>query len=222
MIWSIIKIAFFVALAAALAWGAAYVQDTPGSISIAFGGRALELTPLAFLIGILLAFLAFWLALKTAGMLVAVLRFLTGDETALSRFFDKSRERRGYSALADGMIALAAGDGARATAKASRAERLLQRPELTRILSAQAAEVAGDPAAAQEHYKVMLADKSTRYVGIVGLMKARLAAKDYEAALQLAERAFALRPRDVVMQDALFDLQIQQGHWQNHRQTHRR
>jgi len=219
MIWAIIKIAFFVALAAALAWGAAYVQDTPGRINLAFGGRELELTPLAFIVGLLLAFTGFWLVLKIASLLIAVLRFLTGDETALSRFFDKSRERRGYAALSDGMIALAAGDGARATAKASRAERLLRRPELTRILSAQAAELAGDGLAAQEHYKVLLADKSTRYVGIVGLMKARLAAKDYDAALQLAERAFALRPRDLIMQDALFDLQIQQGHWGGARQT---
>ena len=34
MIWSILKMALFVAIAAALAWGAAYVQDTPGVITL--------------------------------------------------------------------------------------------------------------------------------------------------------------------------------------------
>ena len=219
MIWSILKMALFVAIAAALAWGAAYVQDTPGVITFAFAGRERELTPLAFLIALLVLFVAFWLVIKLVGLVLAVLRFLTGDETALSRYFDKSRERRGYAALSDGMIALAAGDGARATARAAKADRLLARPELTRILAAQAAELSGDTSGAQEHYKVLLADKSTRYLGIVGLMKARLAANDTKAALQLAERAFALRPRDKLMQDTLFDLQIRAGHWGGARQT---
>jgi len=39
MIWSLIKVGIFVGLAAALAFGATYIQDTPGEVLIAFGDR---------------------------------------------------------------------------------------------------------------------------------------------------------------------------------------
>ena len=41
--------------------------------------------------------------LKLLGFLGAVMRFLLGDETAISRYFSRSRERRGFDALSDGM-----------------------------------------------------------------------------------------------------------------------
>ena len=56
-------------------------------------------------------------------LLIAILRFLNGDETAVSRFFDRNREARGYQALSDGMVALAAGEGRLALIKAQRAEK---------------------------------------------------------------------------------------------------
>ena len=48
--------------------------------------------------------------LKLLGFLVALFRFLMGDETAISRYFSRSRERRGFDALSDGMVAVAGGD----------------------------------------------------------------------------------------------------------------
>ena len=61
-----------------------------------------------------------WLVLKLIGLLVATLRFLNGDDTALSRYFSRRTERKGFEALADGMLALAAGEGREAMAKAAR------------------------------------------------------------------------------------------------------
>ena len=52
-----------------------------------------------------------WLFLKLIGLLLAILKFLNGDETAISRYFDRNRERKGYQALAEGMMALASGEG---------------------------------------------------------------------------------------------------------------
>ena len=59
------------------------------------------------------------------------MRFLLGDETAISRYFARGRERRGFDALSDGMVALASGDSRPATKKAQKAEKLLDRPDLT-------------------------------------------------------------------------------------------
>jgi HemY protein len=153
------------------------------------------------------------------GLLVAVLRFLSGDETAVSRYFDRNREQKGYQALTEGMLALASGEPRTALVRAQRAERYLGRPELTTLLTAQAAELSGDGARATEAYKALLADDRTRFVGIRGLMKQKLAEGDTATALKLAEKAFALKPRHPETQDILLKLQSQAGDWKGARGT---
>ncbi|MEO1001282.1 MAG: tetratricopeptide repeat protein, partial [Pseudomonadota bacterium] len=154
-----------------------------------------------------------------AGLLVAVLRFLTGDETALKRYFDRNRERRGFEALTEGFMALAAGEGNRAQTMASKAERLLAQPSLTRLINAEAAEKAGNRERAETYYKRMLEDDRTRFVGIQGLMRARLEAGETDTALKLAEKAFALRPKHEGTLKTLFALQSEKADWAGARKT---
>jgi HemY protein len=219
MIFSLIKTAIFIALATALAFGISYLQESSGGVLIDFQGKQYPLSPLMFVIGVILAFAAFWILLKLAGLLVAIIRLLRGDKTAISRFFDKRREQRGYRALADGMVALASGEGSVAVAKAAKAEKLLAKPELTRLISAQAAEMAGNRTQAVEIYKELLGHDRTRFVGVRGLMKAKLAEGDNETALKLAEKAFALKPRHDETLDTLFSLQSQAEDWDGARKT---
>ncbi len=219
MLWSLTKIVLFVALVAALAIGAGIMLETDGSVRIAAGGWEFSLGPFQLLVAGLLALVIVWVALKLVGLLVAVLRFLNGDETAVSRYFDRNRERKGFEALAEGMMALAAGEGRLAMARAQRAEKLLGRPELTTLLQAQAAEAAGDTNAAQGAYKRLLTDDRTRFVGIRGIMKQRLAEGDTATALKLAEKAFALKPRHEETQDILLKLQAGGGDWKAARAT---
>ena len=49
MLWSLLKILVFLAIAAALAFGAAWILETPGEVKIAFGGREFFLSPIGFL-----------------------------------------------------------------------------------------------------------------------------------------------------------------------------
>lgn len=219
MLWSLVKVIVFVGLAIALSFGLSYIMETPGEVRIAFGGREISLAPIGFIVMVVLALLVFWLLLKLSGLLVATLRFLNGDETALSRFWGRKRERRGYDALAESMIALAAGEGTTAQAKAAKAERLLKRPELTRLINAQASEMAGDHKKALFHYKELLGDERTRFVGIKGILKQKLAEGDTDTALKLAEKAYALRPRHNETLDTLFALQSEKSDWSGARQT---
>lgn len=219
MIWSLIKAAIFIGLAIALTFGLSFIMETPGGVRIAFGGQEINLEPIGFVVAILVLLLAFWILLKLAGLLVATLRFISGDETALSRFWGRNRERRGYDALAEGMIALAAGEGTTAAAQANKAERLLNRPELTRLLNAQACEMSGDTSGALKHYKELLQDNRTRFVGVQGILKQKLAEGDTETALKLAEKAFALRPRHGGNLDTLFALQSEHADWSGARTT---
>ncbi|NNU79259.1 heme biosynthesis protein HemY [Halovulum dunhuangense] len=219
MIWSIIKILVFIGVAAALTWGASLVLETPGEVRIAFAGREIALSPLGFLIGFVVVMLLAWAILRIVGLLVAVLRFLTGDQTAISRYFDRNRERRGFDALGESLIALATGDARKAQITAQKAERLLDRPELTRLVNAQSAELGGNKDRALAYYKEMLGDDRTRFLGVQGLLRQKLDEGDTDTALRLAEKAFALQPRHGGTIDTLFRLQAQKEDWAGARKT---
>mgnify|MGYP001627752927 CR=1 FL=1 len=219
MLWSLVKIVVFVALVATATLGASYLLEMQGGVRIAMGGIEINLTPLKAVLAVLLLILAVWLFLKLFGLLIALLRFINGDETALSRYFDRNRERKGFDALGEGMMALASGEGRRAISKASKAEKYLDRPELTTLLIAQAAEMVGDKRKAEHAYKKLLADDRTRFVGVRGIMKQKLAEGDTGTALALAEKAFAIKPGHEEVQDTLLKLQAQKNDWKGARAT---
>ena len=219
MLWSLIKIILFVVLVAAAAMGAVYLMELDGGVRIAAAGYEINLTPLyAVILLIALVFLV-WLTLRLLALLVAVLKFINGDETALSRYFNRNRERKGYQALSEGMLALAAGEGRLAMAKASKAERYLHKPELTNLLTAQAAEMCGDRRKAEEVYKRLLKNDSTRFVAVRGIMKQKLADGDTATALKLAEKALDLHPKHEETQDVLLRLQASAHDWAGARRT---
>jgi len=220
VIWSFIKISIFLAIAGGLAYGASFLMDDPnGEVRIAFSGQEFSLSPLVFTLIVVVAFLALLLIMKAVGFLVAILRFVNGDETAVSRYFDKNRERKGFEALSDSIIALAAGDGKTAMAKATRAERYLDRPELTQLVNAQAADISGNKDRAQEHFKALLKDERTRFVGVQGLMKQKLSSGDTDTALALAQKAFAINPTHEATMETLFQLQTDKSDWAGARDT---
>ena len=219
MLWSLIKILIFVGVVVLATFGVIQLLETSGEVRVSVANTEFTLTPLVALIGLALLMFAFWVGLKLLSLLVATFRFLNGDETAISRYFDRNRERKGYEALSEGMMALASGEGRTAMAKAARAEKYLKRPELTNLITAQAAEQTGDTAKAQEVYKRLLTDDRTRFVGVRGIMKQKLAEGDTDTALKLAEKAFALKPKHEEVQDTLLKLQAGNEDWTGARKT---
>jgi HemY protein len=219
MIWSLIKVLLFVGVISLLALGASLLTDIGGGMRIAVAGYEFTLGPLQALIAALIFVALVWLLIRFVALLVAILRFLNGDETAISRYFDRNRERKGYQALSDSLIALASGEGRLALSRATKAERYLARPELTTLIAAQAAEMAGDGKRATEAYKALLTDEKTRFVGVRGLMLQKMAEGDAATALKLAEKAFALKPKHPEMQDTLLRLQADAADWKGARAT---
>ena len=116
-------------------------------------------------------------------------------------------------------MALASGESKLAMTKAAKADRLLERPELTTLLTAQAAEQSGDKSKAVAAYKRLLENDKTRFVGVRGLMKQQLEAGNTEKAMKLAEKAFALKPKHVETQDLLLELQAGAHDWAGARKT---
>jgi HemY protein len=219
MLWSLLKLLLFVAAVAGLTLAVARIADTGAGLRIAIGDTEFVLGPIQAVLVVLAVLLGLWLVLKVIGLTVALLRFLNGDETAISRYFSRARERRGFEALVDATLALASGEGRTAASKAAKAEKLLRRPELTALISAQAAELEGDRARAESYFTRLVAEERTRFVGVRGLLRQKIAAGETEAALQLAQNAFALKPGHAETQDVLLRLQTGTSDWAGARST---
>ncbi|KQI70122.1 heme biosynthesis protein HemY [Loktanella sp. 3ANDIMAR09] len=219
MISTLLKIAVFVAIVLGLTWGAVRLLDMQGGAILSIGGYEVALSALQMVVALLALVVLVWIGLKLIKLLVAVFRFLNGDQTAISRHFDRNRERKGFEALSEGLFALAGGEGHLAMAKAKRADKYLNRPDLTTLLKAQAAEMTGDTRTAEESYRALVAKDETRFVGVRGLMQQKLAAGDTETALGLARKAFEIKPQHEGVQDTLLKLQAEKADWAGARET---
>lgn len=219
MLTTLVKALLFVFIVAGLIYGVEYLLSSGQELRIAVANVEFTLGPVQALVAFLVLLGAVWLLLQLLGLLIALLKFLWGDETALTRYFHRNRQQRGYKALSEALTALAEGEGSEAVARATKAERLLHRPDLTNLIRAQAAEMSGDRARASDAYKQLLDDERTRFVGVRGLLKQKLAAGDTDTALKLAEKAFMLKPRNAEMSEQLLQLQARKANWAGARKT---
>lgn len=219
MIGSLVRIILFISVVALVTFGIVFLIETGGEVRVSIAAMEYSFSPLMAMIAVILLLVTVWITIILLGLTMAVLHFFNGDETALTRYFNRNREKRGFDALAEGMVALASGEGKAALAQVSKAEKLLGRPELTNLVNAQAAEMTGDTKKALKYYKSLLENDRTRFVGVRGLMKQKLAEGDTATAMKLAEKAFALRPAHEDTQNLLFEMQSDAGDWSGARHT---
>lgn len=131
----------------------------------------------------------------------------------------EARRARGVAALTRGLEAVAVGDAADASHHAKVARRHLDDIALTRLLTAQAAQLSGDEAAARSSFSAMLEAPETEFLGLKGLYLQ--AAKDgqSEKAREYAERAFRLRPNAPWAFESMLDLGLARGAWRQTREA---
>lgn len=199
LIWFLVKLGVLVALGI-------YFAANPGSVRIEWldlridTSFALLIAALALLVGI-----AFYWE-RFAGLL----------RRAPGRFREKrksSNRERGYRALTQGFVSVAAGDADEAIKQSRLAEQLLKDPPLTRLLAAQAAQLSGDDQAARNYFTSMLDDPNGAFLGLRGLMVQATRAGDRAAALKWAEKMHALRPETPWVVRELIDLQTETEQW---------
>lgn len=219
MVWSLAKISLFILAVAALSMGFAYLLDLQGSVTFEILNYEITTSLVNLIILLLILIPVIWVVYFLFGLVLAVFRFFVGDETALTRYLNRNKDRKGYEALAESMVAMAAGEPSEAAHKIALAERHLGRPELTGLLAAQSAERMGNKDKAQDVYKKLLGDDKTRFVGIVGILKHRLEVGDTKTALQLAKKAFELKPGHEETQIILLRLQTSEADWEGVRNT---
>lgn len=186
--------------------GAIWFSERPGTVAIEWQGWLIEMSVGRFA---LTAAVAVWLVVTIIGILRIIRR-------APGRLRDNrrtSRRERGYRALTHGMVAVAAGDADEANRQARRADVLLNEPPLTMLLSAQAAQLNGDEAAARNYFNDMLGRPETAFLGLRGLLIQAQREGDRRAALEFAERAYELQPKTPWVLTTMFDLQVEEGRW---------
>lgn len=205
---AVLALIVIVGLAAAVV----FLADNPGRAEISWQNWQIDTS-----VGVLIA------AAAVAGLAIVLLIRLIGlIWRAPTKLMDRRRDRRrraGYRALTRGMVAVAAGDAEEAQRHAKRAKALLSEPPLTLLLSAQAAQIAGDEQAAKRFFAAMLDQPDTEFLGLRGLLNQAMREGDRNAARRLAQRALTLRPNAAWAASSLLDLETRDECWDSARQV---
>ena len=131
----------------------------------------------------------------------------------------EARRERGVAALTRGLEAVAAGDAADASHHAKVARRHLDDMALTRLLTAQAAQLSGDGVGAETSFSAMLEAPETEFLGLKGLYLQAMKAGEDEKAMGYAERAYRLRPNAQWAFESVFELGLRRGAWRETREA---
>jgi HemY protein len=204
-LWFIVKLALLVS-------AAVWLANRPGNLSLVWFGYRVDIPPLGLaMLGVILGIVALWFIGNGVARIMAV----PGEIGAMR---GHAREAKGYQMLTRGLAAAAAGDAREAKRLAQSARKLLSHdgiePPITRLLAAQAAQLEGDEAAAQAHFKALSETPETAILGLRGLAMGAMKAGNEEEARHLAERALAANPNAQWAADTALRLQVKIGRFE--------
>jgi HemY protein len=203
MFGRLLGLVILVLLGAALA---SWLGAQPGMLQLEWLGWQLEMrTSLAAAI---LAILALALV-----FIDRLLRGLLRLPSWFGRNLTRRRTESGHRALTLGLMAVSAGEPDEARRQAARAQRLLAAPQLTDLLSAQAAHMSGDRKAAGRYFTSLTRDKDTAFLGHIGIARLALENDQPDQALVAARRALDMRPKSALAARQVMILEAERGNW---------
>ncbi|TQV79730.1 heme biosynthesis protein HemY [Denitrobaculum tricleocarpae] len=182
-----------------------WFAQNPGQFSMQWMGYQVDFNNAAFLV--VVVFLA--IVISVVGYLIW--RFILNAPGGFGAARRERRRRKGYQALTQGMVAVAAGESELANKLSRKADALLEEPPLTMLLSAQAAQLNGDDTAARRYFEAMLENEETRFFGLRGLLMQAQRSGDTQAALEYTRKAHAMKPRSEWVLTNLFELSEETG-----------
>lgn len=202
-----VRVLVYLAVFACLAFGAVWLADRPGEISVIWQGYRIDTSVAIGAIGVVvLAFLVL--------LVWAVIRFVFGLPSAFSLSSRARRRARGFEAVSRGMVAIGAGDPVAAGRYTGEARRFVPSEPLTLLLEAQTAQLTGNRAQAEAAFKAMLDRSETRVLGLRGLFVEAKRRGDMAAARAFADDAVRRSPSLAWANDALLDFHTNAGDWQ--------
>lgn len=124
-----------------------------------------------------------------------------------------TRLQQGDEHLALGLVAVAGGDAFEAGRRAVHARRLLGSTTSTRLLQAQAAQLAGDWRAAKEIFHALAAEPDSAVLGYRGLIMEARRARNWAEAERLVEKLHRLKPETPWLNLVRFELLARRQAW---------
>lgn len=183
---------------------AVWMADNPGGAIIEWWGWRVETSPAFLLVAILVLLWMFTIIYSFVHHLVyAPRRFLTQRQL--------THQRQGLSELTYSVAALAISDAADAERHARKARRLLGVTPMGLLVLAQVSRLRGEGAQTRALLETMLTHRETEHLA------ARLLSDDagkqhaLPRALELAERAYSVNPRDAAALSAIVSLHLKLG-----------
>src|SRR5882724_6397067 len=201
-----IRIVLFLLLTALTAYGAAWVADQAGDVTLSWGGWRAQATLPVFALALCVVILA---ALLAWGMLGALVR----TPGRIRRGRHERRHARGRHAITHGLLAVGHGDAAAARQHADVARRLAGNDPLALLLHAQSAQLDGDRERANSTFRTMAEREDTRLLGLRGLFIEAQRADDPVAAVMAAEEALKISPSSTWASHAVLGFRCAQGDW---------
>lgn len=202
-----LKALWFFFQIAVIAAGAIWIVQRDGRVSLELMGYTVGMQTGHFILGALVFLFILFILLR-------LIRAILNIPSAVSDMRAKDKKARGFLALTRGFVAVAAGDTKKASQYAKQAIQYLPKQKgLPLLLDAQAARMRGDEGYAKTRFEELLADKETAFFGIRGLLKNAVDERDYDAALDYANQAAKLHPKQGWVLKGQYDLQIKTGHY---------
>lgn len=186
---------------------AAWVAENPGTVSMEWFDYRIE-TSLAFLLltAVILAFVLAYGILFIRMIIRAPSGFMTQRS---ARHYRKGLDEITYS-----VAALAAADITTAQVHTKKAQKLLGTTPLTLLLQAQIARSTGDDEKTHELLHKMLEHKETEYLAARSLSESASKQHLLSKALELAQRAQKINPRDAAPAQTVISLHMRLHQWQ--------
>ncbi len=219
MVGSLIKGVLVLTVSGIAAYGVIQMSNLSGNVKINFNNYEISISFLTGFLTLLVVFSFIWLIIIIFGFAVALFRFLVGDETAIKRYFERSRQLKGYNELSNALVSLYEGNKGAALFHSNRAKKLLNNDKLSILINTQIAHQSGDGKLALENYKILLHRPETKIVALTGIISEKIKNGDISEALELAKRSFELSPKNINGVVTLFNLQIQENDWLGAKKT---
>ncbi|TDR89570.1 HemY protein [Enterovirga rhinocerotis] len=200
------RVLLYLALVGLAAWGAVWLASNPETLSMTWRGTEYSVSLAVGVTGLVAA------ALLIAFVL-ALIRGVIRLPFTLRRHARGRKEKRGYTALSRGIVAVGAGDVVAARRYAGEAERLLGHQPLALLLKAQAAQASGDRDRAEATFREMAGTPETRVLGLRGLYLEARRRGDAASAAEHAEEAARIAPSVGWASDAVLEAKSAEGDW---------
>jgi HemY protein len=201
-----IRIVSFLIIVGLVSVGVAWLADRPGDVLITWQGQRIEMSVMVLAMSILV------LMALIAAVLGAILA-LVRSPFVLARLRRNRRGARAYEAISNGLIAVGAGHLPAAQKHSTDVNRIAPHEPLALLLSAQAAQLAGDRDAADRAFRTMASRADTKALGLHGLFVEAHRRNDHVSARAYAEEAARTAPTLGWAARAVLEFRSAVGDW---------